>query len=1044
MVITIDGLASGFDTTKIIQQLTDIERQPENALKTRIDTAQKQQTALMELSAKLLGLRTKAASLSTASAFNTATLTSSDPDVLSVSGNVTAAGTYTFGVSQLAQSAQAVSRGFADYDTTHVGAGTLKLSVGDIRLDRATPLDILNGLEGVQRGQIKITDRAGKSAVVDLSDAVTVQDVIDKINSTDGIGVQARVNFYGSDGRGIELVDTTGLTDSNLKVEEVSGGTTAKDLGLLKSVDAANLEGDAIIRVSGDMSLNMLNDGNGVRTVTGTDFRIGLRDGVTTLNVDVSDARTLNDVVDAINNATGNSGKLVASISDMGLQLTDVSTSGSGTLSVTAVGGSMAAADLGIAKSGSGGGASYTMTGDHILADLNTVLLKSLNGGSGVGNVAGQADFHALLSNGVEFDVDIDSAQTITDVFRLISNAATAAGASPTGAGGISEYGNGIMLADGQGGSGNLVITALNGSTAAADLGILGMGVGDTIVGGDVNLKHISENTLLSSLNGGKGVSGGKIKITDSRGALYTVDLGQETTVGQVLRDINGASGGRVVAAVNETGDGIVVTDNAGGTGLLRIEEVAGGTTAKDLNILGTASNTGSNYVNGSFEFSVAVGADDTLENVRDKINALKMGVQVSIINVGGMMPCRLSVVGQGTGLANALNIDDRTTSLNFTATSKAQDAVLTFGSSSGSTAPALITSSTNEVDNVVPGMNLTLNSASSAPVIVRAVLDPKAAGDAVQNFVDAYNDVMKTVSDDTAFNTQTFVKALLFGSTSVMSVRHQLDAMISSPVTGIDGSLTLLSQIGVRLADNGQLTFDRTAFEEQYRNNAEGMADLFSATKRVTEGTLLSDLKHGAGVPTAGGDDFRITLRDGQTISVNASNAKTMGDVIRLINTDSENSGRLTASISEDGRSLKLTDSGPGSGEISVASINGSRAFAGLGLNFALSNSGGVFVGSPLNPTGAPGIAHQFEDMLASLTDPVNGSLASETSGLDKKIEDYNKSIQRMEDKIAKDEARLREQFANLEKIMSQSQQTIARLSALFGGTTQTSSSSS
>jgi len=1033
MSITIDGLASGLNTTSIINQLLSIARRPEDLLNARITTAKNQQTALMALSAKLLALRMKAAALSTASTFNAATLTSSNPDALSVSGRVTTEGSYMFQVSQLAQSGQAVTRGYADSGTTHVGAGTLKIALGDIRLDRATPLDVLNGLDGVQRGKIKITNRAGQSAVVDLSDAVTVQDVIDKINNTDGIGVRASVNLYDSDGRGLELTDTTGLTTSNLKVEEVNGGTTAVDLGILKSVAADELVGDAIIRLSGDMPLSMLNDGNGVRTVTGNDFRISLRDGVTTLNVNISSARTLNDVIDAINSATGNGGKLTAAVSDMGLALTDTSTSGSGTLTVTAVGGSMAAADLGILKSGTGGGASYTLSGDDILAGLNTVLLKSLNGGSGVNNVSGLADFHVRLSNGVECDVDIDTAQTLNDVMRLMADAAIAAGAFDTGDLAVNEYGNGLYLKDGQGGSGNLIITALNGSAAAADMGILGTGSGDTIVGQDVNLQYISENTFLSSLNGGKGVRGGSIKITDSRGASYLVNLGQETTVKDVLRDINGAAGGAVAASINSAGDGILLTDNAGGTGLLKVEEVNGGTTAKDLNILGAASGVSENFIDGAFEFEVSIASVDALKDVCEKINSLNLGVHASVINVGGALPYRLSIVGDGTGRANSLNIDDRATSLGFTATSRAQDAILTYGSSSGSVAPALITSSTNSISDIVPGMQLTLNSASPTPVIVRAAIDPSSAADSVQAFVDAYNDIISAINDDTAFNTETFEKAVLFGDSNVTSIKHQLERMITSPVTGISGALTLLTQVGVQMASNGQLTFDKTKFEQECENDPDAVANLFTATKRATDSTLLSDLKHGAGVQTVAGDDFRITLRDGSSITIDLTDEKTLGDVIRAINTDSENDGRLVASISADGRSLKLVDTGAGSGEISVTSLSGSRAYAGLGLNYPLSNSGGEFVGSPLNPTGAPGLAHQMEDMLAFLTDPTDGSIASETNGLSAKINNYNNSIKRIEGRVTRMQARLQAQFAQLEQMISQSQATMARLSAQF-----------
>jgi hypothetical protein len=56
---------------------------------------------------------------------------------------------------------------------------------------------------GAGAGSVYITDRTGRAATVDLSGAITMQDV---------------------------LTDTTGRTDSNLTVEEAGYGTAAADL----------------------------------------------------------------------------------------------------------------------------------------------------------------------------------------------------------------------------------------------------------------------------------------------------------------------------------------------------------------------------------------------------------------------------------------------------------------------------------------------------------------------------------------------------------------------------------------------------------------------------------------------------------------------------------------------------------------------------------------------------------------------------------------------------------------------------------------------
>ena len=68
---------------------------------------------------------------------------------------------------------------------------------------------------------------AAQSAEIDLRYAVTIDDVIKKINETDGVSVTAV-----ADGDALRIVDDTGSTTSNLRIAEVNSGTTAAGLGL--------------------------------------------------------------------------------------------------------------------------------------------------------------------------------------------------------------------------------------------------------------------------------------------------------------------------------------------------------------------------------------------------------------------------------------------------------------------------------------------------------------------------------------------------------------------------------------------------------------------------------------------------------------------------------------------------------------------------------------------------------------------------------------------------------------------------------------------
>ncbi len=141
---------------------------------------------------------------------------------MDASGNP-AVGTYSFTPVQTASSQQLLSQGFASTDA--VGAGSITIGKGGV-VDPGISLDQLNGGTGIQRGQIRITDRSGASAVIDLSAARSVDDVLNAINSNTNINVSASAS-----GDSFKLTDNSGGT-GNLKVQEVSSGKTAASLGL--------------------------------------------------------------------------------------------------------------------------------------------------------------------------------------------------------------------------------------------------------------------------------------------------------------------------------------------------------------------------------------------------------------------------------------------------------------------------------------------------------------------------------------------------------------------------------------------------------------------------------------------------------------------------------------------------------------------------------------------------------------------------------------------------------------------------------------------
>ena len=592
------GLISGIDRETLINQLIAIERRPVQTLEARVRAIDVQRAAFVALSAQLLALRNSIAGFKTNTFFNKFRTSSTQESVLTASANASARpGSFTFRVRSLVTNHAVISRGFADADRTSVGVGELSIEVGNGRVNPASPLDELNGGNGVPRGLIAITDKSGKTAQIDLTTATTVEDVLEAINSNSNINVRASVTgLPGNNATGDRIViedlnPGTAIT-GNLTVADVGDTTTAQALGIAGTVSGSRLDGSDLVKLASSTPLSLLNDGNGVgRFRTGTDLVIttgggainvslsgilatqphtdlralnggnGVNLGVIRItnrldrstDIDLSAAETVNDVVTAINNA--NAG-VTATIVNSTLQITDKTDAADDPddppqLMIEDVTGS-AAADLGIAA---------------------TVATKSITGR------------------------EIYRVETIGDVINAVNYAPGNAGLVEAS---ISADGKGLTL-NALSAGGTVIVTAgVNGdgvaSTAALDLGLLDAeGVASFTTR---RLVSGLNTVLLSSLNGGRGVQVGQIQLTNRAGLASPIDLSAATTLQDVIDLINADTTSGLTASVNNARNGVTLKDTSGGSGDIIVEDLTG-TLATDLKLAGTYALGDGNSIDG-------------------------------------------------------------------------------------------------------------------------------------------------------------------------------------------------------------------------------------------------------------------------------------------------------------------------------------------------------------------------------------------------------------------------------------------------------------
>ena len=167
--------------------------------------------------------------------------------------------------------------------------------------------------------------------------------------------------------------------------------------------------------------------------------------------------------------------------------------------------------------------------------------------------------------------------------------------------------------------------------------------------------------------------------------------------------------------------------------------------------------------------------SNNTLEGIRDAINASDTGINATIVNDGSGF--RLLLNAEDTGRENSfeITVDDTTdgdntdntvglsrfafnsAATNLEQTIAAQDAQLTING-------LAVSSSSNTISEVVSGVELTLNQVTDSPVSVVVEEDREAAVAAVEQFINSYNAFVNTTNALSSFNPDTQSRRTITG----------------------------------------------------------------------------------------------------------------------------------------------------------------------------------------------------------------------------------------------------------------------------------------
>lgn len=413
-------------------------------------------------------------------------------------------------------------------------------------------------------------------------------------SSSDDAVLKATANASALPGEYQFIVDQ--LVTSNQYLSRGFSDSNATALGLTEfSIEHGNG------RLSTESLLSDLNGGNGVAR-----GKIRITDSSGSSDViDLSKAVTVSDVLEAINASEDIQVTAKVSVDGSGFTIVDTA-GGASPLTIANDAGYTTATSLGIE------GTDGDLDGEIIGSQVNTISLatslESLNDGNGVRINRGLdfVDFTINTADGGTHDIRLGKITISEDEIeepvatlqglkdRIESQSSGAVTVS------ISADGQGITLTDTTTGGSTFEVVAgtADATEAAIDLGIFkSADVGTpTAITGD-RVRAGLNSVLTRSLNGGNGLNGATtLTIQDRSGGSDSFTLDPNTSLSDIIEQINASSAIDVTVSLNRVGNGLKITDTSGGGGNLIVD----GDAAAELGIGTGAGGIASNEVNGT------------------------------------------------------------------------------------------------------------------------------------------------------------------------------------------------------------------------------------------------------------------------------------------------------------------------------------------------------------------------------------------------------------------------------------------------------------
>lgn len=320
-----------------------------------------------------------------------------------------------------------------------------------------------------------------------------------------------------------------------------------------------------------------------------------------------------------------------------------------------------------------------------------------------------------------------------------------------------------------------------------------------------------------------------------SKGKEYTVTIDKNTTYSDLVDKINSATGGEIVAKMVNTGE----KDTPYRLTL----------TSKE-----TGEDSAISFYPGAKDSSGKYAVD---ENAKSVFESLGWTLDDNALNAEGFDPATSK---KGVGI-----IDDAENPLHI---QQAQNANFTMDG-------IKMTRSSNTITDIGVGITLTLNKTGEINFDIQQ--DSESITQAMQEMVDAYNDLVLNLNAATDYNSETGTKGTLQGVTEVNSIRSSIVSILfqSQSVDGTveDASgnkvsakvMLSLQDYGLSMTESGTLNFDSSAFETKVKEDTAMAESFFSGITQYKNINYTGELIKQDSLKNYLGDDNGISFDSGK-----------------------------------------------------------------------------------------------------------------------------------------------------------------------------------